>query len=320
MVSFMKVIIWGGTGSLPATMRTEQIRDKICRALESAQGYNLNTRDSIEHFVDIKLPFTLKSTYGGNTSCVEIRDGDEYMLLDAGSGIRDFGRYVVRSGKHPCHFHILISHLHWDHLHGFPFFTPGFMSGNRIDFYGCHTDLKAAFTQQQASPYFPVTIDYMKAEKNFTVLDPGKEYEIAGFRVTAIAQDHPGTSYGYILEKDGKKIVYSTDSEHRERPHYEQSPLCELSRNADILIFDAQYSLIDSIDAKESWGHSSNMVGVEIAVRSNVKHLCLFHSEPTHDDETLDKTLHDAAKYAAMYGDSYPLKISLAYDGLEIDV
>ena len=160
----------------------------------------------------------------------------------------------------------------------------------------------------------------MQAEKRFTALEQGREYSIAGFKVKAIAQDHPGGSYGYSVEKDGKKIVYSTDSEHRERPNYDQSPLVEFFRNADLLVFDAQYSLIDSIDSKESWGHSSNMVGVEIAERAGIKHLCLFHSEPTHDDAILDKTLRDAEKYAAMYADPYTLKITLAYDGLEIDI
>lgn len=315
----MKVVIWGGTGSLPSTMLSAVIRDKICRALEAAHGKKFSGRKDIEHFVDT-LPFHCRGTYGGNTSCVEIRNGEETILLDAGSGIRDFGRYIMQSDKRPSRFHLFMSHLHWDHLQGFPFFIPAFVKGNIISIYGCHRELKSAFINQQAPLYFPVDLDYMKAEKRFIVLEPGKTYDIAGYRVTAITQDHPGDSYGYCFERDGKKIVYSTDSEHRERPHYDQSPLVELSRDADLLIFDAQYSLMDSIDAKESWGHSSNMVGVEIAVRSNVQHLCLFHSEPTHDDETLDKTLQAAEKYAALYADASALKISLAYDGLEIDV
>jgi phosphoribosyl 1,2-cyclic phosphodiesterase len=315
----MKIVVWGSTGSLPATMNSAVIRDKICAALESARGKTLPGRQDIERFVDT-LPFPCRGTYGGNTSCVEIRNGDEPILLDAGSGIRDFGHYCMQAGKRAARFHVFMSHLHWDHLQGFPFFAPAFVKGNVISVYGCHRELKNAFIAQQAPQYFPVDLDYMKAEKRFIMLEPGKTYDIAGYKVTAIVQDHPGDSYGYCFERNGRKIVYSTDSEHRERPHYDQSPLVELSRDADLLIFDAQYSLMDSIDAKESWGHSSNMVGVEIAVRSNVKHLCLFHSEPTHDDAALHKTLGEAEKYAALYADASALKISLAYDGLEIDL
>jgi len=315
----MKVVIWGGTGSLPASLTTENVRQKIFRAIEAAQGYTFNSSAEIEYFINAKLPFAARGTYAGNTSCVEVRDGEQFVLFDAGSGIRNYGRYILRNHPEPSCYHIFISHLHWDHIQGFPFFLPAFIKGNTIKIYGCHRELETAFAAQQSQPFFPVDLDYMQAVKEFHILEPDREYEIAGYTVKSILQDHPGESYGYSLKKNGKNIIYSTDSEHRDRPHFEKTHI-ELFKNADLLIFDAQYSLMDSFNDKESWGHSSNMVGVEIAVRAGIKHLCLFHNDPAHDDETLDKTLHDAEKYASLYADAYKLKISLAYDGLEIEV
>ena len=318
----MKIIIWGATGSLPAALRAEDVRAKIIASLDAAQGRSFTTRQEIERFVD-SLPFADRGTYGGNTSCVELRDGGEareFVVFDAGSGLRDFGRHIMQTVKGPCHFHLFISHLHWDHLQGFPFFIPAFVEGNSIDIYGCHQDIEAAFTRQQEPPFFPVPLSYMQASRRFTVLEPGRQYTVGGYRVRAMEQDHPGRSYGYSLEKDGKKIVYATDAEYREVPDGESGPVLDFCRNADLLLFDAQYSLIDAIDTKESWGHSSNMVGVEIAMRAQVKHLCLFHNEPTQHDYMLDKTLYDTRKYAALYDETSPMKISLAYDGLEIEL
>ncbi len=318
----MNVIIWGGTGSLPAALRAEDVRAKLIASFDAARGRSFTTREEIERFVDT-LPFANRGSYRGNTSCVELRDGHEpreFVVFDAGSGIRDFGRHIMHTVKGSCHFHVFISHLHWDYLQGFPFFMPAFIKGNCIDIYGCHQEIEAAFTRQQEPPFFPVPLSYMQASRRFTVLEPGRQYQVGGYRVMAIEQDHPGLSYGYSLEKDGKKIVYATDAEHRELPDDESGPLLDFCRNADLMLFDAQYSLIDAIDTKESWGHSSNMVGVEIAMRADVKHLCLFHNEPTQHDDMLDKTLQNARKYASQYKDTSSLKISLAYDGLDIIV
>ncbi len=313
----MKIVIWGSRGSLPASTGAEKIREKICKAIEIANHQHFNSKAEIENFVDTQLPFSVRGSYGCNTSCVEIRDGEEFFVLDAGTGLRDFGNYVMQSGRIPARFHILMSHLHWDHIHGFPFFVPAFIKGNRIDFYGFHEDIEQAFIHQQEPPCFPVPTSYMQAEKHFTRLDPEKECEIAGFRVRGMEQHHPGLSYGYCLEKDGKKIVYSTDSEHKGRN--DESYLA-FFRNADVLIFDAQYSLTDAMYMKEDWGHSSNMMGVEMAIRSGVKHLCMYHSEPTHNDERLDRILRETVKYASIYDPSYRLKISLAFDGMEIGI
>jgi len=316
----MKVIIWGSRGSLPASIQASMIRQKIVKAIEKSNQIRFQSKGEIENFIDSELPFAVKECYGSNTSCVELRDGKDFILFDAGSGLREFGNYILRSGKIPANFHIFMSHVHWDHIHGFPFFTPAYIKGNKVSFYGFHEKLKETFTEQQEEPHFPVPIHYMQAEKKFVQLDIGKQYDLMGFRIKGMEQNHPGKSFGYSFEKDGKKIVYATDSEHVLDSDKALKPFINFFKNADLLIFDAQYSLLDVIQTKKNWGHSSNVVGVELAVRAGVKHYCMFHSEPTHSDETLDKILSDTRIYRSMYANSYPLKISLAYDGMEIEI
>ncbi len=316
----MKIVTWGSRGSLPASVHSKIIRQKIYAALKAAKDSRFKSEAEIEHFIDTQLPFSVKGGYGTNTSCVEIRTDGELVVLDAGTGLRDFGNYVMQSGKIPCHIHLFMSHVHWDHICGFPFFVPAYIKGNRISIYGFHENMEQVFVSQQNPPCFPVPLAYMQAEKKFVCLEPGTEYQIAGFRVKGMAQNHPQMSYGYSFEKDGKKIVYSTDSEHKADSDKENYPFLHFFKDADVLIFDTQYSLMDAIYMKEDWGHSSNILGVELAVRANVKHLCMFHSEPTNSDETLDRMLRETRKYAAIYDDSYPLNISLAYDGMEISV
>lgn len=215
-------------------------------------------------------------------------------------------------------FNLFISHPHWDHIQGFPFFVPAFVPGNVVNVFGCHESLPDVLRAQQETPFFPVPLAAMRAQINVRVLEPGREYDLAGHRVTAIRQNHPGGSYGYCFRRDGKKLVYSTDAEHTKDSEAEGYPFLDFFRDADLLIFDAQYKLLDAIHVKENWGHSSNMLGVELAVWAGVKRLCLFHNEHTCDDTELDRFLEETRKYLHLYAGDSPLAIDLAYDGLEI--
>jgi len=317
----IKVYFWGTRGSLSVSLNAKQVRDKVVAAVKAALRHSVSSDADVERFIDDQLPFSVRGGYGGNTSCIEIRGGDEYILCDAGTGLRDFGNHIMRSGGGgPAVYHIFLSHLHWDHIQGFPFFVPAFIPGNRINIYSFHPELETAFRNQQNPPSFPVPLDYMKAEKRFTLLDTDREYHIGGLTVKGIKQNHPGDSYGYSFEKEGGKIVYSTDSEHKGDVWGAEQSVLDFFRGADLLIFDAQYSFIESAYTKESWGHSSNILGVELAVAAGVKRLCLFHNEPACDDEALDLFLENTRNYLQIHSDASSLRIDLAYDGLEIDI
>lgn len=318
----MYVEFWGTRGSLPASMTARQVREKIFRAIQASRSHPLATDEEIGAFIDRNLPFAVRGSYGSNTSCIEIGGQEEYVLCDAGTGLRDFGNAFLHAGKgsSPAVFNIFVSHLHWDHLQGFPFFVPAYRSGNRIHIYGCHADIEAAFVNQQAARSFPVPFHALEAAISFHILKPGRIYEIAGLSVRAIRQNHPGVSYGYSFGRGGQKVVYSTDMEHGPDVQEDGYPFLDFFRGAELLIFDAQYSLAEASGPKEAWGHSSNLLGVELAARAGVKRLCLFHSEPTWDDEALDRFLAESRAYLRIYDPASPLLIDLAYDGLRIEL
>jgi phosphoribosyl 1,2-cyclic phosphodiesterase len=318
----MVIHFWGTRGSLSASVTAEQIRAKIFQALRTSRTHDLSTDEKIQDFIDRELPFAIRGSYGGNTACVEIGGGREPVLCDAGTGLRDFGNAFLTAerGTAPAVFHLLLSHFHWDHLQGFPYFTPAYQRGNRIHIYGCHEGIEEVLVNQQAAPCFPVPFSALGAEIHFHRLEPDREYEIAGLSVRAIRQNHPGVSYGYCFGLEGRKAVYSTDLEYGSESRAEGYPNLDSFREADLLIFDAQYPLEDAVGPKETWGHSSNLAAVDIAVQAGVKRLCLFHSEPSWDDETLDRFLAETLAYLNNHNPESRLKVDLAWDGLEIEI
>jgi len=318
----MKLKFWGTRGSLPVALPLEQLRGKLTDMLMASGGRQFADRVQALAFIEQKLPFELGGGFGGNTSCVEVRTGhDEYLLCDAGSGLRVFGNNVLgsRAGR-PGAYHLLMSHVHWDHIMGFPFFAPSFIPGNRIFIYGCHAGLEESFKRQHGPPSFPVPWEALGADVRFVQLRPGKTTEITGVRVTPMLQLHEGDSYGYRLEHGGHVWVYSTDSEHNPQDIAQMQMFAAFFREADVVVFDAMYSLADAVSLKKDWGHSSNLVGVELCQMAGAKHLVLFHHEPVFDDARIAAMLKDTRRFEEISRDGLPpLRISAAYDGLEVD-
>ena len=318
----LRVRFWGTRGSLPAPLGASAVRIKIRGALLAARGRTLDTPQAIDAFIDRALPFTARGTYGGNTSCVEIIGGDEYVLCDLGTGIREFGNRVLREHGRECKncFNVFLSHPHWDHIMGFPFFAPAYIPGNRIRIFGCHQTLEEALSAQHSSPWFPVDFGSLAATIEFVALEPGQVYQVAGLSVTAIEQFHTGDSYAYRFHKGAKSLVYSTDGEHKYECLDESYPFIEFYRNTDLLIFDAMYSLGDAMSIKEHWGHSSNVVAVELAQAAQVKRLALFHHDPVLDDSKIEDVLADTVRFEAISRRGSKLDVLAAYDGLELTI
>ncbi|MEO5582379.1 MAG: MBL fold metallo-hydrolase [Saprospiraceae bacterium] len=315
----MKAKFWGCRGSLPASFKSESVHYKIKFALEKALENGLDKTTNLDEFI-ADLPFGVKSTYGTNTPCVEITGGREIIICDAGSGIRDLGKHLMSLPKdQPMIINVLMSHLHWDHLQGFPFFIPAYLQGAAIRIWGCHEHLEGAFTTQQDPPFFPVLLEDMGAHISFNLMDPDKEYELGGIKISIKEQNHPGLSYGYAFEADGQKIVYSTDIEHQDVVDDLQDPNIVFYKNADLLILDGQFNLADHLYTKQNWGHSSNLIAIEMATISSVKTLCLFHADHLLDDTQLDKFLADSRRYLEIYAPNSALNIVLAFDGMTFD-
>ncbi len=317
-----RIRFWGTRGSLPVSLTASAVRRKLVTALRGASGRVFASDREIEGYLD-GVGFAVSGTYGGHSSCVEIETGrPEYVLCDLGSGVRPFGQAAIaRHGPTlPQTYHIFVSHVHWDHIMGLPFFTPAYIPGNRIRFYGCHPWLESALRRQQDTPSFPVDFSHLRANIEFVQLEAGKRYDVAGMSVTAKLQMHAGDSYGYRFESDGRSVVYTTDSEHKLADPVETAGFVEFFRNANVVIFDGMYSLAEATTVKADWGHSSNVVGVELCQLAAVRHLCLFHHEPANDDEAISRILAETQRLEEITRTGEPMRVTAAYDGMEIEL
>jgi len=319
----MRVRFWGTRGSIPVALTSADIRDKLARALFAASGRRFASIGEAHAFALGELPFALTHTFGGHSPCVELATGhDEYFVCDMGSGARPLGAHVLaRQGGRAATVNVFMSHVHWDHIMGFPFFGPAYVPGTRIVIHGCHGALEHALRLQQQPPCFPVRFEELAARIEFARLEPGATREVSGLRVTPVLQNHAGDSYGYRFEWGGKVVVYSTDSEHKLEDRGETDRFVGLFRDADLVVFDAMYSLAEAVSVKADWGHSSNIVGVELCQRARARHLVLFHHEPANSDAQIERILDETRRFEELTRGAAPaLRITAAYDGLEVEL
>lgn len=323
----MKAIVWGSCGSLPSPSSSAEIREKVKSALWDAREETFADLEAVDAFVDT-LPHSARGTYRANTSCLQIEaDTQEYIICDAGTGLRDLSQHLGKDPA-PATYHIFISHLHWDHIQGFPFFAPAYKPGNRIIFHGFHESIEKTIRQQMEPPCFPVPFEAMQASIEFDIRENGASFDVGDVHITTIKQQHPGDSWGYRFEKNGKRIVYSSDSEHGPEAKEPDYPFIKFFEDADVLIFDGQYTLEEAANEKKHWGHSDHMTAVELAARARVRHLIIFHHEPAYSDADIEAIHHDARRYCRAYNqealgnepnEHHPKRISLAYDGLTVE-
>lgn len=317
----MDVIFWGTRGSIPTALNTCTLRDKLRQALRGAAGLNLADPRVVEHYLD-QLPPAIGQTVGGNTACIELRSGPDQLILDAGSGLRLLGDQLMARGygDGARHIHLLISHTHWDHIQGFPFFKPAFVPGNRITFYSTLPDLHERLTAQQQATFFPVPLSVMAASFDFQTIPFEQEVAIGPFGVYAFALHHPGGSTGFCITNGTARIAYLSDAEYPRLDRGSTHQHTTLCADVDLLIFDAQYSLSEALD-KVDWGHSSALVGAAFAARAQARRLALFHHDPTSTDAVIRSARDQAAAYYARCAPAAAAcPIDVAYDGLHIQL
>jgi phosphoribosyl 1,2-cyclic phosphodiesterase len=318
----MLLRFWGTRGSLPVALSGQGVRDKVFAVLRQADGRSFASDAELNDFIENEVDFATSHGFGGNTSCVEFVGGENTMVCDMGSSLRELGQKImVEHGPGvPRRYDFFMSHVHWDHIMGLPFFAPAYIPGNKIHIHGCHEVLEEAFRRQQSDPCFPVHWDQLAADITLDIIEPDRNYQIAGFNVSAVKQNHAGDSYGYCFELGGKRAVYSTDGEHTQESEAETQRYIDFLSGVDLLVFDSMYSMADMVSVKQDWGHSSNIVGVDLCHRAGVGHYCLFHHEPIHDDYALQKILDETIRYEEIMNPGTPLRVSMAYDGLELEV
>ncbi|HEU5318002.1 MAG TPA: MBL fold metallo-hydrolase [Chloroflexota bacterium] len=276
----------------------------------------------------IPTPGTGTTRYGGNTSCVSVEPavpadgaapGTELFVLDSGSGIRLLGLDVLRRKRLPLTAHLLLTHTHWDHIQGFPFFAPAFIPGNTITVYGAagsDEDLAGALAGQMLHRNFPVSLHQLGARIAFTTVAPGAQ-QIGPATVTSAPLNHPGATVGYRIDLGGRSVAYVTDCEPRGTapaapPDF---AVVGLASGADVLIHDAQYT-DDEYPAKIGWGHSPTSYVVDLALAAGVRRLYLFHHDPLRDDTQIDALVEAARARATQAGGD--LEIEAAAEGTSL--
>lgn len=250
---------------------------------------------------------------GGNTSCVELTCGEERIVLDAGTGLRALGNHLVASGatREPFAMTLLLSHYHWDHIQGLPFFVPVYMKNTSLTIVGGPngvTGVRETLERQMSAPVFPVRLDEVGARIDAREVKLGDTFDVGEARVSVARGNHPGGVVAYRVEHAGRSIVYATDTEHYACVDPALRTLCE---GADVLVYDAQYTP-DEYRGKVGWGHSTYVAGAELARAAGVGTFVLFHHDPTRSDEGV-------AEIEARARALFPSSVA-AREGMEIDL
>ncbi|MBF2078957.1 MAG: MBL fold metallo-hydrolase [Synechococcales cyanobacterium T60_A2020_003] len=253
--------------------------------------------------------------YGGNTSCIEVKVGGHRLIFDGGTGLRVLGQSLL--AEMPLTAHMFFTHSHWDHIQGFPFFVPAFIPGNHFRIYGAiapnGSTIEQRLNDQMLHPNFPVPLQIMGAHMEFCDIDVGEPVRLGDVLVQNALLNHPGEAVGYRVSWNGHSVAYVTDTEHF--PDRLDDNVVWLARNADVMIYDATYTDEEYYSEKSSkvgWGHSTWQEAVKVAEAANVKKLVIFHHDPLHSDDFMDKVKEDTAK-------RFPSSV-VAWEGLEIDL
>lgn len=241
----------------------------------------------------IPTPGPNTAQVGGNTSCLEINADDTLVILDGGTGLRLLGDELIAKGQ-PVNAYMFFSHVHWDHIQGFPFFIPIFQPQNEVHIFGgrnLEMTLGETLAGQMNFPNFPVSLDACAAKMHFKEFEDGQAMTLANnLTIKGLPLRHPNGCYGYRVEYEGKVFTYCTDTEHDDNPDEPDANVLELARDADVFVYDAQYTPAEYTGEeggfpKVGWGHSTYVEAANLAKAANVGRLVLFHHDPGHSDE-----------------------------------
>ena len=227
--------------------------------------------------------------FGGNTSCIEVAAGGDRIIFDAGTGIRSLGQWMLK--KDVKRAHLMLSHTHWDHINGFPFFTPAFLPDRSFEIMAGHVEadqggIRKVLSGQMAQPFFPVPLEAMRGSLTFSDFSAGDTFNLTeNIRVRTAPLNHPNGATGYRIEHRGKSVCYVTDTEHV--PGEPDQNILALIEGADLVIYDSTYTESE-FPEKVGWGHSTWEEGIRLCRAANVRMLAIFHHDPTHDDAFME--------------------------------
>lgn len=294
----MTIRFWGVRGSCPTPLKPSDVTGKISSALQQITSKDIIDFKSKERFIST-LPRHLSSTVGGNTACVEVRLEDNSLLIfDCGTGLRSLNENLITQGETISDYHIFMTHFHYDHLIGMPYFAPLYQKSNRITFYSPYAKMEKIIRSFFRKPYHPVPFDAFGSQINFRVMDRGG-INMGSSKIDWIKRNHPDGSIAYKVREGKGTFIFSTDTELEERDFKKTRKNTAFFKEVDLLVIDGQYSLGEAIE-KMSWGHSSYSMAIEFALEFDIKRLLIFHHEPMNGDRDLLRIEKIAQTYKDM--------------------
>lgn len=324
----MRIKLWGARGSLPSPHAPELIRNGIRELFEGFFECGHQSRKDIDRYMS-DLPRHLFGGFGGNTACIEVRSSEQQLIIDGGSGIRPLGYEMMAGpcGKGSGEVHIFFTHFHWDHLVGLPFFVPIFIPGNRIHVYSVQPGLQDVFQTVFRKPFFPVPLESLGSRIEYHILEPRKPRRVGDLTLTPYELDHPDPCWGFRIEKDGKVFSHCVDTECVRVSREQLGPDLPLYQGVDLMIFDAQYTLMETIE-KVNWGHAAASLGIDIAMRERVKQVIFMHHDPASSDSKIAAAEAQARQYyksqlraAERAGvKAHEVEWSFGYEGMTVDL
>lgn len=272
----MKVKFWGTRGSLPQAINNADISAMVAELITEADRQGIRTLRTFKLAME-KGDLGKPISYGGNTTCTEILQGDQSFFVDMGSGFREAGTFYMQAGRNE--FHIFLTHMHWDHIMGLPFFVPVHVPGHKIKIYHVHRNAPEYVKINFNGINFPLTWEQLGGKIEFVQMKLYEPVQINDTSITAFVLDHPGGSFGFRFDANGQSCAIGVDGEFKRISPDELGKDLAFYQNLDLLVFDAQYE-ISELASRFDWGHCSPNIGVDLALRETIKNLVFTHHDP----------------------------------------
>ncbi|HRO67377.1 MAG TPA: MBL fold metallo-hydrolase [Pseudobdellovibrionaceae bacterium] len=324
--SDLVVKFWGTRGSIPSSMQPGEWSLHFEALLKGFFASGHKDPSEIGAYMK-KLETPLIGGYGSSTTCVEVKSPKAQLIIDGGSGIRLLSERImsgaVAGGKGP--FHIYMTHYHWDHVIGLPFFTPHFLPGVQVHYYAVHPELEGLIRGIFKKPYFPVPFESLPSHIHFHTLEPRKPFRIEDMTLTPYKLDHPDACWGVRVESGKAAYAHCVDTEGTRVSSEDLGEDLPLYQKADLMYFDAQYTFPELAD-KANWGHSAAQIGLDIAFREKIKRVLFAHHDPGASIQTIEEIRAQTREYydwriqSARESDSNPTPVEwdFAHEGMEI--